>query len=217
MQTPRTPSPKPTMPSSLILEALVAVGDRLAERLAEAEHVVRDGAPAETTSPPLQAITLLVVGGAAGMLTGLLDAERTTTDCDVMLYDPPEARELVDAVAAEVADEQGLSERWLNSGGMPWADAMPAGWQDRLETVLVRGPLVVRAVGRLDLLALKLMAGRPQDIEDLETMAMDAREADTLRGHFRGWTDDSWPAGAVMNALDLLETLARDGAIGGIS
>ena len=203
------------MASSVILEALVAVGDRLAEAVAGPARGPAHGpmhAPTPSTAKTdLHTITLLVVGGAAGMLTGLLDADRTTTDCDVMLYDPPGARELVDSIAAEVAADLGLSERWLNSGGMPWADAMPGGWKDRLETVLVRGPLIVRAVSRLDLIALKLMAGRPQDIEDLETMAMNADEIAVLRAHFAAWSDDSWPAGAIANAVELLETLARDG------
>ncbi|MFO0875215.1 MAG: DUF6036 family nucleotidyltransferase [Phycisphaerales bacterium] len=198
------------MASPLIVEALAAVGDRLDQEL-HGESVRRrlgETVVGPRLEPPT--VHLLLAGGAAGMLTGLLDAERTTTDCDVMLYEPAEARELVDRIAAEVAGDFGLSERWLNSGGAPWMDAMPAGWRERLETVLVRGPLHVHAVGRLDLLALKLMAGRPQDIEDLETMSMTAEEVTVLRAHFTGWTDASWPAGAVANAVELLEALASE-------
>ena len=33
-------------------------------------------------------VEILIVGGAAGMLTGVFPPTRTTTDCDVMLYVP---------------------------------------------------------------------------------------------------------------------------------
>lgn len=36
-------------------------------------------------------IELLLVGGAAGMLTGVLGHGRTTLDCDVMVSEPGEA------------------------------------------------------------------------------------------------------------------------------
>ena len=36
-------------------------------------------------------VELLLVGGAAGMLTGLLPPARTTTDCDVIAYVPEDA------------------------------------------------------------------------------------------------------------------------------
>lgn len=157
-------------------------------------------------------IHLLLVGGAAGMLSGLLDPERTTTDCDVMLYHPVEAGEFVEALASDLAGEFGLSERWLNRGGAPWAEAMPAGWESRRVLVLSQGPLRVHAVGRLDLIALKLVAGRAQDIEDLETMAITPQEFATLRSHFEGWTDDSWPTGVIAGALELLDILADAGA-----
>lgn len=166
-------------------------------------------APGPATNPAQSRVELLLAGGAAGMLSGLLDPDRTTTDCDVMLYHPPAARELVERLAADVGAEFGLSEHWLNAGGAPWAEAMPPGWQARRQVVFAHGPLVVHAVGRLDLVALKLFAGRAQDIEDLEAMSITADEVSLLRRHFGEWSDDSWPPGVIEGARELLEILAE--------
>lgn len=56
-------------------------------------------------------VELLLVGGAAGMVTGVLPAQRTTTDCDVMIYVPPKALAAVELAAEIVASELGLAGR----------------------------------------------------------------------------------------------------------
>jgi hypothetical protein len=60
-------------------------------------------------------IEILLVGGAAGMVTGVLSSTRTTLDCDVMVYNPPEAMSAVESAAQEVATELELPSNWLNS------------------------------------------------------------------------------------------------------
>ena len=64
---------------------------------------------------PGPAIELLLVGGAAAMVTGLLPPSRTTLDCDVMVYDPDAAGPAVELAAEQAAAEMGLSRDWLNS------------------------------------------------------------------------------------------------------
>jgi hypothetical protein len=49
-------------------------------------------------------VEILLVGGAAGMVTGVLPPERTTVDCDVILYSPEQAWIAVEAAADEVAE-----------------------------------------------------------------------------------------------------------------
>ncbi len=44
-------------------------------------------------------IEMLVVGGAAGMITGLLPPSRVTTDCDIMAYMPEDALAQVELAA----------------------------------------------------------------------------------------------------------------------
>ena len=48
-------------------------------------------------------IEILLDGGTAGMVTGLLSSTRTTSDCDVMVYNPPEAMTALASAADAVA------------------------------------------------------------------------------------------------------------------
>lgn len=76
-------------------------------------------------------IEILLVGGAAGMVTDVLPAGRTTSDCDVMVYMPQEALAAVEAAAGHVAEEMGLAAHWLNSDVQLRRDALPDGWESR--------------------------------------------------------------------------------------
>ena len=185
-------TPPAHMNQSAVVVALQALGERLA-----------------LDAPELEQVEIIVIGGAAGMLAGMLPPERTTSDCDVLHVDPPDATAAVMAAARMVADQIGLSEQWLNPGGMPWVGGLPPGWRDRVRRVLQSGPLTVASVGRLDLVVLKLLAGRPQDIEDLEALRLVPAELDAVRAHLDGWSDDSWPRGVVDEAIALLDALAE--------
>ena len=59
-------------------------------------------------------IEIVIVGGAAGILTGELE-RRLTSDCDVPLHRPQEAWKEIHRCVVEVARERGLSESWLNA------------------------------------------------------------------------------------------------------
>jgi hypothetical protein len=111
-------------------------------------------------------IEILLIGGAAGMLTGQLPPQRVTLDCDVMHYDPVQAQKPVLEAANRVADEQGLPKNWLNSKAMQ-LNILPDGWQSRKVLIAEYGMLTIYAVGRLDLLAMKFYANRPQDRQDI--------------------------------------------------
>lgn len=115
-------------------------------------------------------IELLLVGGAAGMLTGLLSRDRVTTDCDVMVVVPEEATIRLELAAVTVGAELGLSPSWLNSEVQIRVDALPDGWRERRVSVGTFGPVRVYAVSRPDLIAMKVLAGRDQDIEDVLAM-----------------------------------------------
>lgn len=128
-----------------------------------------------------QDIEIILVGGAAGMVTGVLSASRTTTDCDVMVYVPPAAMSVVERAAEVVATELGLPVRWLNSDVQLRRDALPDGWEKRRVFVGVYGRLRVSAVSRPDLIAMKVLAGRAQDIEDLRAMRIRSDELAFVR------------------------------------
>ena len=52
-----------------------------------------------------QPVELFIVGGAAGMLTGVLARDRVTTDCDVIDYDPGGAFAAVEILADQIGNE----------------------------------------------------------------------------------------------------------------
>jgi len=117
-------------------------------------------------------VRVVLCGAVAGILGGDLSGERQTLDCDVIDSQPSERFEAVRDAAAVVAERLGLKPTWLNQDSRMFAHLLPTGWLTRLRPVGRFGPLEAVAVGRLDLLALKLMGidQRPQDLEDIEAI-----------------------------------------------
>ena len=118
----------------------------------------------------LSDVELTVVGGSAGILTGQLPAARTTTDCDVIRVDPAASFAALRAVAAQLSARRGLPEDWL-SDRVAELDVLPSGWRKRRVNIGIFGKLNIWCVGRLDLLAMKVYAGRMQDRTDVLDMA----------------------------------------------
>lgn len=130
-------------------------------------------------------VELLLVGGAAAMVTGVLPAARTTTDCDVMDYSPPGAMPSVERAAELVAEELELAPTWLNSLVHMRRDTLPDGWESRRMHVGVYGRLRVWSASRQDLIAMKVIAGRPQDLDDLRAMRVRREDVEFVREHLR--------------------------------
>lgn len=114
-------------------------------------------------------IRLVICGGAAGLLAGLLRASRTTDDCDVLWFGEPLDWDALEGAAMRVAVELNLPPAWLNRDATIFAWCLPIGWQSRCEPVGVFGALDVHRLGRLDQIAAKIVSSpsRPQDSEDL--------------------------------------------------
>lgn len=176
------------MNSSTIERALAALGDQLG----------RGGM-----------IEVVLVGGAAGMLTGVLAASRTTFDCDVMAYVPKSACIEVETAAEHVAKDLGLAEHWFNSDVRMRADALPRGWEKRRLPVGEYGRLRVMAVSRLDLIAMKALAGRAQDLEDLRSMRVREDELEFVRQHLGNLAERGTTADEIEDARVLVEQMAK--------
>lgn len=140
-----------------------------------------------STSAPIE---LLVIGGAAGLLSGELSGSTTTGDVDVLLILPPIEWDRMQDAAAKVGDEMGLPANWLNREAGLYAQSLPADWRARRFDVGRFGTLQVWAVGRRDLIAMKFYSHRPQDREHLIQMNVTQEELrfvdrylDDLAGH----------------------------------
>lgn len=152
-------------------------------------------------------VEILLVGGAAAIVTGLLGRQRTTLDCDVLYYSPPETWSTVEAAAREVAREMGLSLTWLNGDVQIRIEpAMLAdGWRQRRILVGVYGVLHVFSASRPDLIALKFLAHRAVDLEDLRDMGITRDEGGFVRQYLRGITTRGEAAENVAQAMEVLE------------
>ncbi|MCY2929102.1 MAG: hypothetical protein NTV86_06330 [Planctomycetota bacterium] len=142
-------------------------------------------------------VEIVIAGGAAGMFLGIWAADRVTEDCDIVNINPPtQPRRALLQAGREAAEELDLDPDWLNDDFMTFGtlDTLPDGWQTRCVNVGTFGKLKVTSLGRQDLLAMKLHAGREQDILDiraqLESLTRDdiafmRAYLDSLKGPWR--------------------------------
>lgn len=125
-------------------------------------------------------VEVLLIGGVAGMVTGVLKPDRTTGDCDVADLSPAEAAAAVEKAAAEVAAQLNLPEKWFNDQAGQ-LNVLPDGWRSRRQHVATFGKLKVYAASRLDLLAMKIFAHRAPDREDVQAMGIRPDEVEFVR------------------------------------
>lgn len=125
---------------------LVLTPERARELLKELERrVVARGIPA----------VIRIAGGAAMALRFPDDPDvRVTFDVDAA-YEP---REAIDRIIEEMAREYGLPDRWMNAAGAAWNVVRPTE-----ATITVATPT--------ELAAMKMAAGRAQDLADLRVLA----------------------------------------------
>lgn len=102
--------------------------------------------------------TLYVVGGAA--MAVVLGSVRVTRDVDVAALDPAVAAE-----SAVIAHEEGLPPTWLNAAAAPWVPAPSAGPES------ASPGLTIRYAPPEHLLAMKMIAHRARDLEDIRQLA----------------------------------------------
>jgi hypothetical protein len=118
---------------------------------------------------------VILVGGAAMIL--YFGAKRATRDVDMLLLHG-DIGDLRQAIAA-VAHERGLPANWMSDAVKGFADILPIDFQERL--VPLDWPLRslrLFVLGRAEQVAMKIVALREQDLEDLELLIPPMSEAD---------------------------------------
>ena len=130
-------------------------------------------------------VTVIVGGAVAAMVVADLPGTRVTHDCDVVVSEPDAGWETVREAARQIAEKRGLPVDWLNRDSRMYAHLLPIGWRQRCEMVGRFGPLEVLAIGRRDLMTMKLMGApvRPQDLEDIIAMRPTAEDIAILHEH----------------------------------
>lgn len=152
-------------------------------------------------------VEILLVGGAAGMVTGVFRSDRTTNDCDVMVCSPDDMLCILEDTASRLAPELGLTSGWFNSRVQLRLDTLPGGWRERRIHVGLYGRLFVYAASRPDLLAMKVFSGRTQDIEDLHDMSIREDEATFVHAYLDSLPPRGTPMDQIEQARRLLEGL----------
>jgi hypothetical protein len=110
---------------------------------------------------------VVLVGGAAMILH--FGARRATRDIDVLVLrgDPGELREAVKAIAYE----RDLPEGWMSDAAKGFADILPPDFYHRLVPLeFTLRNMRLYALGRPEQVAMKIVALREQDLEDLELL-----------------------------------------------
>ncbi len=150
-------------------------------------------------------VQLYVIGGAAMSMS--FDRDRTTQDVDARI----EAGhgKLVQAVR-KIARKRGLSDNWLNEQATAW---MPRE-ADRAARVLYNSPyLTITGASPKHLLAMKLDAGRPQDIEDAKVLMKRLGISDPAEAagiHARLYPGERMKAHAVEGLARISRELTRE-------
>jgi hypothetical protein len=167
------------------------------------------GAVGELLTAETAEVGIVVVGGTALNLLGIV--ERTTRDVDVLaivrskpqaggvvLAPPDPLPEPLRRAIATVARDFGLSEEWMNTVvGLQWQTGLPPGLERRLHWRRYGG-LTVGLADRYDLIFLKLYAaadsGGPSSVhfQDLVALRPTERELDVAADWARG--QDPTPA-----------------------
>jgi hypothetical protein len=115
----------------------------------------------------------VIIGGTALVLLGV--TSRQTRDCDIL--DPVLPDEIALA-AREFAGQQRaasleLADDWFNNGPRDLIRVLPEGWPERVVTLLEGQGLVLRTLGRKDLLCTKLFALCDRGFDLADCVALD--------------------------------------------
>jgi hypothetical protein len=165
---------------------------------------------------------VVVVGGTALMLQGLV--ARVTRDVDVIAisHDPPEKdRKAIEApeplpdmltrAISRVARDYNLPEDWMNTTvGLPWKSGLPEGFEERIHWRRYNG-LWLSLADRYDLIFLKLYAAADSEgptsvhFQDLMALQPTDEELDVAAQ----WVRNQDPSAPFARMLDEVLRYAR--------
>lgn len=134
---------------------------------------------------------------------------RTTVDVDALLIDP---RDVVLDSARKVAREQGLRPDWLNDQ-VRWGPILPPQPNARVEVLFDSPHLVVTGASAAHILAMKVRAAQPRDLEDVKSLARElgiTTMEEVREIHLAVYPHDGIPWRSELRVQACLEELKRD-------
>ncbi len=95
---------------------------------------------------------LIIFGSSSLLIQGICRPDRVTMDIDLI---EPKIDTHLQLIAAEIAEEHGISMQWLNSAGHIFSQDIPKQWRQRTKLVFKGEFIIVKTLGRKDLIATK--------------------------------------------------------------
>jgi hypothetical protein len=150
--------------------------------------------------------SILVVGGAAVALQ--TNGHRVTTDIDALFDDSVDFTKCIQMVA----DKHGFEDNWLNNTVKSMAIYFRS--DESPKTVFAGANLTAEISSPEYVIALKVIAGRPQDIMDIITLSKEfSLDADAIRNavtkYFRAPIENA-QGGSILITLEKIEELLGD-------
>lgn len=127
-----------------------------------------------------ESLDIVLIGGAAMILH--FGSKRATRDIDAILI-KGKSTVLEDAVK-KISESYNLPKNWLNIAAKGFIDVLPQDFMNRLKPLKFNLKKVnLFVLGRVDQIAMKIVALREQDLEDLEILIKNIteREKEILR------------------------------------
>lgn len=120
-----------------------------------------------------ESLDMVVVGGAAMILH--FGAIRATKDIDAILLKGD--NDILNEAVQKISESHNLSSNWLNFAAKGFVDALPIDFMNRLIPLSYNLKKInLFVLGRVDQIAMKIVALREQDLEDLEILLRDITE-----------------------------------------
>ncbi len=121
---------------------------------------------------------LTIYGGAS--LIALKQIERATVDIDVFL---PRIDNKLKEIIFKMAKEFQLNDLWINSTGYAFIKELPRDWENRTQIIYKGNYLIIKSLGRIDLIFTKILAelDRQEDLLDLEQLKPQKNELEFIK------------------------------------
>lgn len=147
----------------------------------------------------------LIMGGGGAMILAH-GFPIGTYDIDAVPLQTP--FEDLDGVVKEVAKELNISPDWLNPYFSTFAHNLPKDYADRLIRVFAGRHLTVDALGREDMLIMKLFAGRQKDVPHAKLLIKSGVDMELIENHLGSLQEKRIPG--VDRAFDFLDDILED-------